>query len=294
MGMNGHLNGVALSPQERLQARLAEPATVDALNALLDKLDVVNFAVGSLDGFLRRGDQVAENLADSMADLRKLAPADSANLVEKLPKLARAGAQMADVIDSAAVRRLAESGLLDQLGKPETIAALRALLDKIELLSFAASALDGFLRRGDEIADALAAGADDLRKASSDEVKSLVAALPKFARAGNELADSGLLDQAGNLARAASSLASSGLLDKLPQITATADTLVNSGIFNPRTVGILADAGKTLADSYEEARQAKPRPVGLTGLLGALRDADIQRSLGLLLDFAKRFGQKLK
>ena len=56
---------------------------------------------------------------------------------------------------------------------------------------------------------------------------------------------------------------------------------------------ILESAGKSLADSYGDTIANPPKPVGIGGLLRALGDPDIQHSLGLLLDFAKRFGQKI-
>jgi len=48
-----------------------------------------------------------------------------------------------------------------------------------------------------------------------------------------------------------------------------------------------------LADSDGDTLANPPRAVGIGGLLKALGDPDIQRSLGLLLDFARRFGQKI-
>ena len=41
--------------------RLADPHTVESLNALLDKLDVAVFSLNALDGFLRRGEEVASD-----------------------------------------------------------------------------------------------------------------------------------------------------------------------------------------------------------------------------------------
>ena len=49
--------GIALPPapvtaQEQLLARLGEEKTVDALNRLLDRLEVITFVADALDGFL--------------------------------------------------------------------------------------------------------------------------------------------------------------------------------------------------------------------------------------------------
>ncbi len=279
MGNSG-LDTVQLAtPQERLQARLADPRTVDALNALLDKLDVMALVVDGLDGFLRRGEVVADSIAASMHDLKQMAPDNGAQLVGSLPKLAKTGAQLADVAESPAVQRLAHSGLLEQLGKPETIAALQLLLSKLELLAFLAQALDGFLQRGEAIADEIGAGVRDLKQSAPSmadlNIKDALAALPKLSAAARQVGES-------------------GILDKLPQLTETGSTLIDSGIFDKQTVSILADAGKTLAESYRYAAQQPRRRVGLGGLLKALNDPELQRSLALFIDFAKRFGQRIK
>jgi uncharacterized protein YjgD (DUF1641 family) len=274
---NGH--DAVMSPQERLQARLSNPDTVDALNRLLDKLDVMTLVVDGLDGFLRRGDVVADSIANSLHDIKKMAPANGAQLVGSLPKLAKAGAQLADVAESPAVARLAQSGLLEQLGKPETIDALKALLSKLELLAFLAQALDGFLQRGEQIADEIGAGVRDLKEGAPAldqlNLKDTIGALPKLSAAAKQASDS-------------------GLLDKLPQLAETGAALVDSGIFDKHTVQILAQAGKTLAESYDDAVNQPRKQVGAVGLLRALNDPELQRSLGLFLDFAKRFGQRIK
>jgi uncharacterized protein YjgD (DUF1641 family) len=279
MSKTGFDTMLVTSPQERLQARMADPRTVDALNALLDKLDVMTLVVDGLDGFLRRGEVVADSIADGVNELKKMTPANGAQLVGSLPKLAKAGVQLADTADSPAVQRLMQSGLLEQLGKPETIAAIQTLLGKLELLAFLAQALDGFLQRGETIADEIGAGVRDLKQSAPSladlNVKDALAALPKLSTAARQVGES-------------------GILDKLPQLTETGATLIESGIFEKQTVSILAEAGKALAESYDHAVHQPRRQVGLVGLLKALNDPDMQRSLGLVIDFAKRFGQRIK
>ncbi|MCW1966587.1 MAG: DUF1641 domain-containing protein [Anaerolineae bacterium] len=287
---NGTLTQSALTPQEKLQARLSDPRTVESLNALLDKLDLMAFTVNALDGFLRRGDQVVESLSDSVKDLKKMTSQDAnvTQLAGKLPQLAKAGVQFANTTESQAFANLSNSGLLDKLGDPHTIAALKTLLDKVELAAFALTALDGLLKRGDTIIESVGASVKDFKKlAPNVDVQALGAA-------GQDLVNSGLLDKTDVLSEALVKLADSGLLEKFPELTRTAAQLVDSGIFNEKTVGVLATAGKTLADSYATASAAPTKQIGMGGLIKALSDPDIQRTLGLLLGFAKNFGQKLK
>ena len=79
-------------------AGTSDPQTVESLNKLLDRMDIIVFAVEALDGFLSRADVIADNVTDSVGDLRTLmAESGTAGLMEKLPQLARAGAQVADI-----------------------------------------------------------------------------------------------------------------------------------------------------------------------------------------------------
>ena len=55
-------NGVA-SSAEQLHDRLNDPKTADALNRLLDRLDVVAFAAESMEGFISRGEVIADSVA---------------------------------------------------------------------------------------------------------------------------------------------------------------------------------------------------------------------------------------
>lgn len=70
----------------------------------------------------------------------------------------------------------------------------------------------------------------------------------------------------------------------------TFDTLVNSGVFDPEAVEVVALAGKAMATE----RQEGSRPIGTFGLFGAMRDRDVQRSLGFGIGFARRLGRALK
>ena len=60
--------------QSRLQERLADPKTAAALNDVLDRLDVFAFLLDSIDGFLSRGEVMADVLGaeDKAADARAM------------------------------------------------------------------------------------------------------------------------------------------------------------------------------------------------------------------------------
>jgi uncharacterized protein YjgD (DUF1641 family) len=260
--------GITLPPpgttaQEQLLARLSEDKTVDALNRLLDRLEVIAFVAEALDGFLGRANVVADSVASSMADLKKLAgDAGTAEVVGAIPKLAKAGAQFADATDTPAFKRLAESGLLEKLGDEKTITNLKALIERLELAVFTLEALDGWLRRGEDIAQAMAEGVGDVRKAmptiDGAKVREVLTALPPLVEAGK--------------------------------------TLIASGMLEPKTVAVLGAVGRSAALSFDEAKSHKhpPRQLGLFALLRELKDPDIARALDFLLRVAKAYGQTLK
>jgi uncharacterized protein YjgD (DUF1641 family) len=234
---------------------------VDSLNRLLDRMDLIVFAVEALDGLLRRADTLADNVADSMGDLKTLMrESGSSGVIEKLPQLAKAGAQVADITATPAFQRLATSGLLEQLGDPTTIANLQKLLGKLEMANFALESADGFLRRGDEIADGVAEGVNDLRKTAPNidmgQVRRTIEMLPKLVEAGNQAVASGLLD--------------------------------------PTIVAQLGEVGHVFANAYETAKETHPKQHGTIGLLMKLKDPDINRAFNFALRLAKAFGKNLQ
>lgn len=265
--------------QEQLLARLSDPQTVESLNKLLDRMDVIVFAVEALDGFLGRADTIADNVSASVGDIRTLmTESGTTGLMAKLPQLAKAGAQVADISATPAFQRLAESGLIDQLGDPKTIETLRALISKLEMAAFALESVDGFLRRGDDIAEGIAEGVNDLRDAGATldmkEIRRTVQALPKLVQAGNELVES-------------------GILESVPKLVNAGNELVASGILDPVVVGQLAEVGHVFANAYNTAKETHPKQHGTIGLALKLRDPDINRAINFALRLAKAFGQNL-
>jgi uncharacterized protein YjgD (DUF1641 family) len=278
MPPTGLMDTIASStPQEQLQARLADPRTVDSLNRLLDHLDAISASVEMLDGFLRRGDEIADNVAESVHEFRGQGEA-AAGFVEKLPNLAKAGTKMADVANSAAFGRLLESGLLERLAEPGTIEGLTNLIDKLPLLSFAADSLDGFLRRGDEIADSAAESMNDLKKLTAhvnmEQLIQVADELPQLTTAGQQLIKS-------------------GLLNKVSELTEAGMSLSKAGFFEPKTVQTLAEMGRAAAESYDSAKAVPQKRYGIFDLLRLLRDPAIQKTVNILVESSRRFGSKL-
>lgn len=248
--------------QEQLLARLSEEKTIDALNRLLDRLDVIAFTADALSGFLARADVVAESVASSVADLKKMTGDETTagEVIGRIPQLAKASVQLADVTASPAFDRIINSPLLERLGDPKVLQSLLDVLDRLELASFVLESVDGFLKRSEGIGQALSEDVADLKKATQPDLvklKEVMRAMPALVTAGQ--------------------------------------TLVKSGMLEPKAVEALGKIGRSVADSYDEARAIKreTRPLGVFGLLKAIRDPDVNRALDFALHVSKAYGQNL-
>jgi hypothetical protein len=263
--------------QERILAKLGDPRTADALERLLDKLDVVAFGVEAIDSFMRRSEEVADSLSASIQEMKGMNGADrtAADFVYALPQLARTGIQVAAATQRPGFQNLMDSGLIDRLGDPKTIENIQTVLSKLEIVAFALTAIDGFAKRGDEITDSV--------RESLEDVRGLVGSLD-FAKL-KPLVE--LLDHLPGLL-------ASGVMEQLPELTKLADVIIKSGVATPENIAALTQAAKTVSDSYDAAKRVPPRQIGIFGLLRELKDPDVNRSVTLALEFAKQYGKRIE
>lgn len=68
---------------------LSKPATLDAVNRLLGHLDLVVYLVSGLDALAQRGEQLTDNLRDSLQEVGAALPASGADVFGLLDSLAR-------------------------------------------------------------------------------------------------------------------------------------------------------------------------------------------------------------
>jgi len=268
--------GVAPSPQDRLQARLADPDTIDSLNRLLDRVDLMAFMLEAVDGFLRRSDTVVESMSEGVREVRQSAGLEAAPLLDTLPRLAKSGAELAEVASGPAFSNVLHSGLLERLGDPRTLRLLETLFDKLDTAVFLLEAVDGFLKRSDEIAESASAIVGELRGADLglDDVKQLAARTPRIVEALGRLTESQALDRVPDMVNAVTVLAESGMLD-------------------PKLVKLLSEVGHRLGSAYSDAASKPVQPLGAMGLFRALGEPEVQRAMGLLVTIARRFGRDL-
>ncbi|MFC4945129.1 DUF1641 domain-containing protein [Pseudonocardia sp. GCM10023141] len=167
--------------------------------------------------------------------------------------------------DPLAIRSPADD-LLERLDEPKVVAALNTLLDHADLLAVAVVALDGFLSRGDVIADSLFDAVGELRGVTAGASGSL---------AGIDV--KGVVNTVSTLAG--------------PLVAATpALTTLLAGVSEPRTVAVVGQLTGAVADADRTASATGPS--GAFALLRALKDPDVSRGLGFFLALVKAFGQR--
>ena len=273
-------NGVA-SSAEQLHDRLNDPKVADGLNRLLDRLDIVSFAVESMDGFIKRGEVIADSVTSTVGDLKGVGDESTLELIKKAPKMLETGTKLADAAGSMNVDELAKSKVLERLTDPQTLNTLNELLDRLPLAAFMLESLEGFISRGDTIAESVAEAVGELKlgdaKIDVSQFQSLIESLPKLKEAGDKLLDSDLMG------------------DGLPKVIDAGISMVDSGMLDKEVVAILGDLGKKSAETYKEVASKPVEPVGgLWATLKATKDPDVQKSAGFFFAFAKAFAKHLK
>ncbi|WP_298819024.1 DUF1641 domain-containing protein [Chloroflexus sp.] len=283
-------NGAATHTDRPLNAaalleRLNEPQTAAALHRLLDHAELLAFSASAVDSLLQRGEVIADNVAASVHELRAALPAESGALTDQLTRLTRTLPQLTETIEQLATltNQPAFQRLMATLSKPQTLDALDRLLGQSELLAFLVSALDHLLARGDELTENIRSAVEELRATMQDRaitpdklIDAFIAFLPYFPR---------LVAVAPNFIE---------VIEKIEPFVASDefDALLDSGVFHPDTVRLVGEAGDAFVASRESLRHS-PKPIGLLGLLRALRDPDVQRAAGLIVEFGRRFGRSL-
>ncbi len=271
-------NGVT-TPSEQLQERLNDPKVADGLNRLLDRMEMINFAVESMEGFIGRGEVIADSIATSVGDFKALNNERTAELFNKVPGYLETGTKLADAAGSMDVDGLAKSRILERLTDTQTLDTLNRLLDQLPLAAFLMESLEGFIGRGETIADNLADAFGELKlgKIDTGQFTSLLESLPKLKEAGEKLLDSDLMG------------------DNFHKVVDAGVSMVESGMVDKEVVSVLGELGKKSAQTYQEVASQPVQPIGgLFATLRATKDPDVQKSVGFFFAFAKAFAKHLQ
>lgn len=153
--------------------------------------------------------------------------------------------------------------VLERLNDPTIASSLVTLLDNAELLSTLVLGLSGFIERGDVIMDGIA-----------DSVA-------EFKASGGPLDDASELSTIREATAVARQLAASAPL--LAQV-------LDSAMARPETVELLSEVSQAATEGAARAREQDTR-VGAVSAVRSLRDPDVQRGLGVLVEIARSLGR---
>ena len=242
----------------KLQAKLADSDTVENLLQILDKLEIASFALSAADGFLKRGEEIADNVSDTIADA-KLGSSIKAEDVREgmalLPDLIKLGAVARDLLNNPEIR-----GLLELLKDPENARALRSLLENADLMAFGLEAVKGFLGRSEEVIENVAQGVVEAREAAE-----------------------GLRKTAEHLP---------DMMEMMPLLAETTQQLKDSGVFDQEPVKVVGKAGSAAAHAYKETI-LEDSTVSVFQVMTAMRDPNIKAAVSFAYHMAEDFGRQL-
>jgi hypothetical protein len=154
--------------------------------------------------------------------------------------------------------------LLDRLEDPRTATALHTLLDNAELIAVLVGGLDSLARKGEVIGDTLAEVLHEVRAAT----------------------------HASGLDPVKTSQQLATLIPTLADASPAIQRILDSPIVEPEPIDVLSETAVALVRGLKSAQANKTR-VGLSGLVRATRDPDVQRGLGFVIEVAREFGRVL-
>lgn len=153
----------------------------------------------------------------------------------------------------------------ERLNDPAVAASLVTVLDNAELLSTLVLGLGGLVQRGDMIMDAVAEGVNDIRAASASQGDRGVPSLSELVAVASQLS------------------AAAPLLQQV----------LDSKIASAETVEVLSLVSDAAAEGVENARRKDREITGVFSAAKTLRDPEVQRGLGLIVEIARALGRRM-
>lgn len=153
----------------------------------------------------------------------------------------------------------------ERLNDPGVAASLVTLLDNAELLSTLVLGLSGLMERGDMIMDAVAEGVNDFKASGT----SATGSFPEVADLGN-------------------------VVGQLTKGAPTIGALLDSPVAQPETIALLGEVAEATSEGIEAARRNGTSIDGVRGMYKAMKDPEVQRGLGLLLEVSRALGRRFR
>ena len=268
-----------------------DPETVAALRRLAHRMEEIEFMLDMLSSFMQRGPEIADNVGSIVLEIRE--SYEQSTEKQQLQQVQENLSRLKNLATSDQINHmiLAIESLSQALASPEiqhflqedfadTAATLARLARRMEELEFMLNMLSSFMQRGPEIADNVGSIVLEIRESyeqstEKQQLKQIISHLKQYATP--EKIEQ-LLVAAEEVRRVIES----------PQV----QSLLRSSVLNPEAVQVVSQIAEALIESTRVAH-ATPQKIGLLGLLKAMRDPDVQRSMGFAMAFAKTFGQHL-
>jgi len=154
--------------------------------------------------------------------------------------------------------------IIERLNDPGVAASMVTLLDNAELFSTLAMAFGTLLERGDSIMETVADSVNELKS-------------------GGDFAD-GELPSIAEVKQ---------MTAQVRQATPVLEAFVQSPMANVKTVDILGLFAAAATEGTENAKASKTAVTGVRSALRSMKDPDVQRGLGLLVEISKALGKNL-
>jgi hypothetical protein len=151
--------------------------------------------------------------------------------------------------------------LRSKLDDPAVAASLGLLLEHADTLALGVVALDGLLRRADTISANIEGSLKDV-KVIGDSFSYLATPTKRLA-------------------------------EDAPQIADAVEALLESGMLSREVITLLGDLAGALVKGAEQAKVKRTAVGGVLAMLRALKDPDVARGLGLLIEVSRALGVSL-
>ena len=265
-----------------LESRLNDEQVVNAMNRILDRLDVIESSLNALHN--------APGMISMVADMT-----DDA---------VRSASERGLDIDERLRSALA---IAEKLTAPSMVKKINAVVDAADQASGMVSMTVDII--DDTVKTAAEKGVDINERLSSALVLAEKLTAPHVVEQINNMLDmlnqsSGLIamatDSFDNIMQVAIDKGVDpqefvsqlfGVTTKLAHLLTTEEMkeLIDGGIFDVGTLKVIGAASAALVESNE----APPKKVGLFGVMREMKNPDMQKALGFLTTFARLFGKKL-
>jgi uncharacterized protein YjgD (DUF1641 family) len=229
----------------------------------LERGPEIEYLLDAVGRLLKRSPDIADNLNRAFGDVRERVGGDTGGF----DRLARTVGQLERLSESPAF-----GALLERMQDPETADALVRLIDRAARIDSALQALERLLARAPEIADNLNGLVRQMREQSTG-------------KAGEAVRELGSIDPRKLVQ----------LLNDLFVVVNSPQTraLLGSSVFLDRSVALVDQAAQSALDATADPATAR-QTTSVFGLLGLLKDPDVQRTLQFGISFARRFGKTLE